>query len=476
MRAASEWNNHPLMDAAHRGTAPEPAIQRKARGPGTPVKPVQRVVDNPRFDQDQGIQDANASTDYLQLGDSGMSVRILQQGLVDAGYPLTVTGTFDAPTRAAVRQFQTDQGLTAPDVDGIVGPITLNLLNTVHNRHQTVVDVAQAHDPADPLADTRTINADEAAAFNAAIVTEPRTASGVAPTFEPDNAHGNYEARIRARMLTIITNMNADAQADITRRADPANLHDFSTIENVAVASKRETDRVFGAYASGPAFTEGVNLFDAFEQESDTIASDPSYTPYILNDLASYLLNNYMSEINAQHGAVMSRAPEAAIFNSVKNDFIASHSAELLDIQRCWPGLANEGQISLQRVTGTDDAANRDFMWDQFATIIHEYIHTLEHDDHVAYRGTMAEQEGGLTLREGMCDYFTTMVWDTVSFSPALRLEVEQSFHQPAVAHPIPQPSVYDSAQQAERAVGIVGVANAMAAFFQGHTDRIGGP
>ena len=472
-----------LLAAGATGSSGRPLVanEREARRIGIQAiqatsRPVQRIVDNPRFDEDQGIRDADTSTNYLQLGDTGMSVRILQQGLVDAGYPIPVTGTFDRQTENAVRQFQTDQGLSGRQIDGIVGPVTLNLLNTEHNQHRTVVDIAQAHDPANPLGDTRTIDAAEARAFSDAIVTEPRTASGAEPTFEPDNAHGNYEARIRARMLELINDYYADAQADIARRSTPGNLHSFSSIENVAVASKRETDRVFGAHATGPAFTEGVNLFDAFEQESDRLANDPTYEPYILNDLASYLLNTEMNEINEDHGAVASRGPEAVILNSVKTDFIASRHAELLDIQRCWPGLADGGQISLQRVTGADDTANRNFMWEQFATIIHEYIHTLEHADHVAYRETMGEQRGGLTLREGMCDYFTTMVWDTVDFNPALRLEVEQRYHEPGIVHPIPQPSVYDSAQEAERAVGIVGVANAMAAFFHGETSLIGGP
>ena len=115
-------------------------------------------------------------------------------------------------------------------------------------------------------------------------------------------------------------------------------------------------------------------------------------------------------------------------------------------------------------------------MWEQFATIIHEYIHTLEHGDHESYRSGMQEQRGGLTLREGMCDYFTKMVWDTVNFTPTLRRSVEGRYHDPAINHPIPPPTFYDSAAEAERAVGIVGVRNAMAAFFLGEVSLIGGP
>lgn len=58
----------------------------------------------------------------LQYGDSGAEVAALQQCLVDRGYLDTSTfGNFSDKTRAAVQQFQRDQGL---DDDGVVGSQT----------------------------------------------------------------------------------------------------------------------------------------------------------------------------------------------------------------------------------------------------------------------------------------------------------------------------------------------------------------
>jgi chitosanase len=55
----------------------------------------------------------------------GDDVTALQQALVNAGIPATVDGIFGPSTDAAVKQFQTQRGLTA---DGIVGPATRSAL------------------------------------------------------------------------------------------------------------------------------------------------------------------------------------------------------------------------------------------------------------------------------------------------------------------------------------------------------------
>jgi peptidoglycan hydrolase-like protein with peptidoglycan-binding domain len=55
----------------------------------------------------------------------GDGVRAVQQALVSAGIDVTVDGVFGPGTDAAVKQFQTQKGLTA---DGIVGPATRSAL------------------------------------------------------------------------------------------------------------------------------------------------------------------------------------------------------------------------------------------------------------------------------------------------------------------------------------------------------------
>jgi hypothetical protein len=57
----------------------------------------------------------------VRLHSSGPDVQHLQQRLLELGFAVDVTGTFDAATDEAVRSFQSANGLTA---DGIVGPKT----------------------------------------------------------------------------------------------------------------------------------------------------------------------------------------------------------------------------------------------------------------------------------------------------------------------------------------------------------------
>ena len=67
----------------------------------------------------------DARNQVLRQGSTGGAVKILQTGLNGKGYPLVGDGIFGPATDAAVRRFQSDNGLA---VDGIVGPQTWGAL------------------------------------------------------------------------------------------------------------------------------------------------------------------------------------------------------------------------------------------------------------------------------------------------------------------------------------------------------------
>lgn len=65
---------------------------------------------------------------YLQYGDKGKDVQILQELLIIRGYNIKASGEFDASTKSAVIDFQNKTGQTA---DGVVGSKTMEKLLTV---------------------------------------------------------------------------------------------------------------------------------------------------------------------------------------------------------------------------------------------------------------------------------------------------------------------------------------------------------
>lgn len=77
---------------------------------------------------------SESSSRILRLGDRGEQVRLLQEGLAQAGFPSNNNGVFDAATQEAVERFQRSRGLL---VDGIVGSQTLAALPAIGGAEPT---------------------------------------------------------------------------------------------------------------------------------------------------------------------------------------------------------------------------------------------------------------------------------------------------------------------------------------------------
>ena len=86
-------------------------------------------LESPRFSGNLRLEAAFDDERYVQIGDRGEHVVLLQQALVDADHPLPqhgVDGIFGPETHRAVRSYQDDKDLR---VDGIVGPETMGDLD-----------------------------------------------------------------------------------------------------------------------------------------------------------------------------------------------------------------------------------------------------------------------------------------------------------------------------------------------------------
>lgn len=453
--------------------------------PGGPL--VQRTIGDGhdlrsnRFAGNVALEAAFDAERTIGPGDSGVHVTRIQQAVADAGFAIAspgINGMYHAGTRTAVRAFQTSKGLTGAALTGTVNAATMSRLDQHFLGHAP--DRAQAQDPtrSDLMEGTRRPSASERTAFTSAITTEQRAAGGALPTFHRSipSSPLPYEQRIAAALNAEISSLHSQLVASRPART-PGNLMSGAEINRIASRAKQETDSVFGRYKTGPALAYGVNIRDQFRvraaQLRSSAAARNSAAEWRVDKLLSG--NRVIKQIDLEHGAVQSRAAERGLINPIRSAIIAARRSQLLAIHKNWPASAGGGQINLQRYRGATAAATRNILYRLFNTVIHEYIHTLEHPNHVAYRQTLPEQRGGFVLREGMTDYFAKMVWDGLGFDAGLRADIEGGSQDPAnpTGHPIPTPGRYDEWRNAERAAGVLGIRNVMVAFFRGRTEVI---
>jgi peptidoglycan hydrolase-like protein with peptidoglycan-binding domain len=120
-------------------------IQQGGKVPNssTPASTVQsqtmpeRDLQSARFAGDEKLEETLDDKRHIKWGADGEHVKKLQQAMIDSGIPMPIStrktsspdGIFQNETYEAVKAFQRQCGLTARDVDGIVGPITMGLFD-----------------------------------------------------------------------------------------------------------------------------------------------------------------------------------------------------------------------------------------------------------------------------------------------------------------------------------------------------------
>jgi hypothetical protein len=266
--------------------------------------------------------------------------------------------------------------------------------------------------------------------------------------------------QVRAWMLTQAQALLGHTRLPMTR------------FEGVGAEAKRQTDALFGRYASGPAFragtrAAGANLIDRSLQTPDAA------------DLTRYLIHNQAEvlPIHPLHSAIPSRAAESAIINAIITDYSAAHLAELEVIDRAWPAVAGGGIVEIQPFEGDTPAETRRTFWETFQTMIHEYLHTITHQNYSDVADSLGETQDSI-LTEGGTSLFTDDVWnaiypDEIRANADLRANVEGSA-LPFDDSVIPPISHYDQIAQARDIRSRVGAENMRAAYFLGHTELIG--
>ncbi len=471
------------------------AVQAKSLSPASPSAPAAEADDpakvgeaslttgpnaSPRFGRDKNFAGLLAGTQYLRKGASGTTVTKLQQALLDLGFTLPkygVDGQFGEETDAAVRAFQGSKSLK---VDGVVGPDTSKALDMAFATYQPYATMAKQVVPGtgDPLAGTRKLSDKDRKDINSALsLNKP----GEVGEFKPSIGGLSYHDRLRTAMNAATDEAKAKlVTGKDDKHGDPKNLYDWKTLEDVAVLSKRETDKVFGGYASKPALKSGVNLKDQWEEQTAKEAKmgDPEKLA-VAKELSEYFLQTRQQvlDVRREHHAG-NRAKEKGIEETVATEHSAARRDEMVAIERNWPGEASpaKGEVRMQRLKGATTKEQRNDQWRFFQTFIHEYLHLETHPRYFAYAESLSGDKDN-ALAEGMTDVFTRTVWSNVVFDKTMRQQIEGPLFDEKDPFDAAKPSAlkgYKSLTRAEEAMSIAGFHNVAAAYFLGRTDLIG--
>jgi hypothetical protein len=391
---------------------------------------------------------------------TGQHVAILQQALnTVTRRRLTVDGVFGPRTIDTVNEFQGRQGMFGT---GVVDQTTLARLD----------QALLAHTPAQQPA--------PAGAYGHGVpggmaVVGQQGAGGALSTFNRsiDPNLPLYDQRISQALLDQIDEDYNDLVRDRPPRTD-AYLMQESDINRVAAIAKEVTDAVFGQYGVGDPLKYGENVRDLFEVRGAQMEEVPGGRTRAANEeIRRILESDAVRQIDHEHGAVQNNAAESQLLRPVIEEVTIQRFEKLVAIHQHWPGVEEEGRINIQRFwdRNRNPQADRAKLYNLFGTMIHEYLHGLEHDRYQDFYESGGRQEK--VLSEGMTDYWAKMVWDQLTFDPDFRRRIEGPLYDPAAKARPSEPARYSEMADAEQIVNTIGRESAAAAYFHGRTNLI---
>ncbi len=175
---------------------------------------------------------------------------------------------------------------------------------------------------------------------------------------------------------------------------------------------------------------------------------------------------------------------EAKIIRKVGDPFVKSESKRLFEIGRAWDAFVIGHDIFVQLFKNPNALEDRRFLWETFHTLIHEYLHSLAHEEYDKYANKLGGEHSteGSTLIEGVDSLLTEITWTSAkarASTDEVRKVVEpDAFNAGEPFDPSllpPEPSARaDTYPNAVKLVNVVGIRNLYAAYFQGKVKLIG--
>ncbi|EJN07233.1 hypothetical protein PMI42_07945 [Bradyrhizobium sp. YR681] len=331
-------------------------------------------------------------------------------------------------------------------------------------------------------------------------------AGGVAVPFDKSEAgKKKYEDALRSWLPTMI-----QRYWDLTVKDhgpavhdDPNKTHKLSEFGRIGKASKKETDKVFENYydKAHPELTPDTakargQIHDQFADTEAELAQGKDEKEKKENRLnMARGMMRYFFQANRQIRGInrdLNASPEfdkddkplndeAKITNKLADEFAGNNVETLNHIQRGWVASANDGEVKLQLFKKDTPKEDREFLWDMFQTLIHEYIHTLRAEKYSKFARDFGRQSNEYnTLIEGVDSMLDEIVWEHVAPRVKER-ELREAVEGPEIAKLEPivvQPASqrrYASYTEAMKFVNVVGIRNLYAAYFKGDVAKIGG-
>lgn len=426
----------------------------------------------------------------LAKGDRGKAVKRVQVALHDLGFEVNLHGLFDDRMQAAVNALQIKAKITP-----ITGEVDARTFGAIEDRmrsreayanaaketkpnHYQLTQPDAENPPAGILRNVHTLTDEDKA--DAARVLGPDPAS-IGPF---DVAHAKvFETQLETFLRDEILAAAPEAKAH-NKQHDKGDTFAVPHVSRIGNRAKQAVDRVFGSFMTGKDFQGGKNLHDKNVAEKRDIekATAPAAERVIkARNRVEKIINSddKIEALTRKFNVDRTREPERAIIEAVKTRVATDLQQELLEIMFDWSASAGKDGVRINMRKRGDDESNRARLWSMFGTLVHEYVHTLEHPRWVDYRGQKAKAnpEAGATLREGVPELLTRAVFAVTSLAdPKLKKDVEGEYYDED-AEPVDglRDGKYQTeTNRADQLAGVVGIHNIYGAYFVGRTDLVG--
>jgi len=330
------------------------------------------------------------------------------------------------------------------------------------------------------------------------VLSAPPVMTGLSPS---PGVPGAFQTEMTA---TIMAYLKSRAESFKALKADPAQpAMPIQQAGSVAIAAQKSTESYFSSYiqvasrAPDEEYIPGAySLISEIGDQSTVPITDDgiSAAPGVRNRPGRKgWMRYWMTQDSSGGAAVMSkyhclpsRSPDSTEFSTTLLS-IATSAANKSDIDNAihsWPAEASGG-VNIQPYQPKDNLRAK--RWDLYTTLLHEMMHILAHPNYKKTYGKLSGS-GNEILKEGMSDVMRRDLWDgpgnlknkiaTDELTP-LRRQVEggEFSYDPSVVVYHQDYGVMADALKIVKGDGAykgIGMENAKAAFFMGHTELLG--